>query len=99
MGLRIVLIGQRRSLSITPVRYYPRLREQLPGSQDQTQETQEEFAIVILPSTSFQNMWHSVCSRTVWTNMQETKSVATDFKRGDHVEWNSEAGRVRGTIQ
>jgi hypothetical protein len=25
--------------------------------------------------------------------------VATDFKRGDHVEWNSEAGRVRGTIQ
>jgi len=21
-----------------------------------------------------------------------------DFKRGDHVEWNSEAGRVRGTI-
>jgi hypothetical protein len=20
------------------------------------------------------------------------------FKRGDHVEWNSEAGRVRGTI-
>ncbi len=24
--------------------------------------------------------------------------MATDFKRGDHVEWNSEAGRVRGTI-
>ena len=23
----------------------------------------------------------------------------TDFKRGDLVEWNSEAGRVRGTIQ
>jgi len=22
-----------------------------------------------------------------------------DFKRGDHVSWNSEAGRVRGTIQ
>jgi len=22
-----------------------------------------------------------------------------DFKRGDHVEWNSEAGRVRGTIR
>lgn len=21
-----------------------------------------------------------------------------NFKRGDHVEWNSEAGRVRGTI-
>ena len=25
--------------------------------------------------------------------------MATGFKRGDHVEWNSEAGRVRGTIQ
>jgi len=25
--------------------------------------------------------------------------MATDFKRGDHVEWNSEAGRVRGTIK
>ncbi len=25
--------------------------------------------------------------------------MATDFKVGDHVEWNSEAGRVRGTIQ
>ena len=25
--------------------------------------------------------------------------MATDFKRGDHVEWNSEAGRFRGTIQ
>jgi hypothetical protein len=25
--------------------------------------------------------------------------MAADFKRGDHVEWNSEAGRVRGTIQ
>ena len=25
--------------------------------------------------------------------------MATDFKRGDHVEWNSEAGRVRGTVQ
>ena len=22
-----------------------------------------------------------------------------EFKRGDHVEWNSEAGRVRGTIK
>jgi Hypervirulence associated proteins TUDOR domain len=22
-----------------------------------------------------------------------------DFKVGDHVEWNSEAGRVRGTIK
>jgi hypothetical protein len=25
--------------------------------------------------------------------------MASDFKRGDHVEWNSEAGRVRDTIQ
>ncbi len=25
--------------------------------------------------------------------------MAGDFKRGDHVEWNSEAGLVRGTIQ
>jgi hypothetical protein len=25
--------------------------------------------------------------------------MATEFKRGDLVEWNSEAGRVRGTIQ
>ena len=24
--------------------------------------------------------------------------MATDLKHGDHVEWNSEAGRVRGTI-
>jgi hypothetical protein len=25
--------------------------------------------------------------------------MTRDFKRGDHVEWNSEVGRVRGTIQ
>jgi len=25
--------------------------------------------------------------------------MASDFKRGDHVEWNSEAGLVLGTIQ
>jgi hypothetical protein len=25
--------------------------------------------------------------------------MANTFKRGDHVEWNSEAGLVRGTIQ
>jgi adenylate cyclase class IV len=25
--------------------------------------------------------------------------MAHDFKVGDHVEWNSEAGRVRGKIQ
>ena len=31
--------------------------------------------------------------------LQEISPMATDFKRGDHVEWNSEAGLVRGTIQ
>lgn len=25
--------------------------------------------------------------------------MKAEFKVGDHVEWNSEAGRVRGTIQ
>lgn len=25
--------------------------------------------------------------------------IKNDFKVGDHVEWNSEAGRVRGTIK
>jgi Hypervirulence associated proteins TUDOR domain len=29
----------------------------------------------------------------------EITPVAHDFKVGDHVEWNSEAGRVRGTIK
>ncbi len=27
------------------------------------------------------------------------KGTASDFQVGDHVEWNSEAGRVRGTIK
>jgi DUF2945 family protein len=27
------------------------------------------------------------------------RAMAKDFKVGDHVEWNSEAGRVRGTIK
>jgi hypothetical protein len=31
--------------------------------------------------------------------IQEVRPMATEFKRGDHVEWNSEAGLVRGTIQ
>jgi hypothetical protein len=31
--------------------------------------------------------------------MKEVRTLATEFKRGDHVEWNSEAGRVRGTVQ
>ena len=29
---------------------------------------------------------------------RETRSTATTFKVGDHVSWNSEAGRVRGRI-
>lgn len=29
----------------------------------------------------------------------EEKAMKTEFRRGDLVEWNSEAGRVRGTIQ
>jgi DUF2945 family protein len=29
---------------------------------------------------------------------KEIVSMAHEFKVGDHVEWNSEAGRVRGTI-
>ena len=33
-----------------------------------------------------------------WGSFQEITPMTTDFKRGDHVEWNSEAGRVRGTI-
>jgi hypothetical protein len=28
----------------------------------------------------------------------ETKAMPKIFRRGDHVEWNSEAGRVRGVI-
>jgi Protein of unknown function, DUF488/Hypervirulence associated proteins TUDOR domain len=31
--------------------------------------------------------------------LQEPKPMTHDFKVGDHVEWNSEAGRVRGTIR
>jgi hypothetical protein len=30
---------------------------------------------------------------------QEIQPMASNFKIGDHVEWNSEAGRVRGTIK
>jgi hypothetical protein len=31
--------------------------------------------------------------------LQETQPMANNFKVGDHVEWNSEAGRVCGTIK
>ncbi len=33
------------------------------------------------------------------SQLQETRPMAPNFKVGDHVEWNSEAGRVRGTIK
>lgn len=34
-----------------------------------------------------------------WLSLTITASrMAKTFKRGDHVEWNSEAGRVRGVI-
>jgi hypothetical protein len=31
--------------------------------------------------------------------LREIIPITHDFKVGDHVEWNSEAGRVRGTIK
>ncbi len=36
---------------------------------------------------------------TTHSSAEDRKSMAHNFKTGDHVEWNSEAGRVRGTIQ
>jgi hypothetical protein len=38
-------------------------------------------------------------SQPTSTKDQETEPMAKNFKVGDHVEWNSEAGRVRGTIK
>jgi hypothetical protein len=42
---------------------------------------------------------------TGWSTVRNLMSIETEsimptkhFKRGDHVSWNSEAGRVRGTI-
>jgi len=35
----------------------------------------------------------------MWGVFQEVRTMTNNLKRGDHVEWNSEAGRVRGTIQ
>jgi len=31
--------------------------------------------------------------------MQQIMPMKHEFRTGDHVEWNSEAGRVRGTIK
>ena len=33
------------------------------------------------------------------THLPEIIPVASDFKVGDPIDWNSEAGRVRGTIK
>jgi uncharacterized protein (DUF488 family) len=33
------------------------------------------------------------------SHLQEAQPMTPTFKIGDHVEWNSEAGRVRGTIK
>lgn len=33
------------------------------------------------------------------SHLQETQPMTPKFKVGDHVQWNSEAGRVRGTIK
>src|SRR5437764_15330060 len=41
---------------------------------------------------------YAVCSRRAQT-IPRNRIMASSFKRGDLVEWNSEAGRVRGTIQ
>ena len=37
--------------------------------------------------------------RLRWHLIGRVISMSHDFKVGDHVEWNSEAGRVRGTIR
>lgn len=42
---------------------------------------------------------HTHCRSVCWDTFQGIELMASDFKRGDHVEWNSEAGLVRGTIQ
>jgi hypothetical protein len=37
-------------------------------------------------------------SGTIRGRVRKLDMTAKDFKRGDHVSWNSEAGRVRGRI-
>ena len=37
-------------------------------------------------------------SGTIGRQARRLDMAARDFKRGDHVSWNSEAGRVRGTV-
>ncbi len=38
------------------------------------------------------------CSETCFWTKRGVNKVAKRFKVGDHVSWNSEAGRVSGTI-
>jgi hypothetical protein len=41
----------------------------------------------------------SICELEIRRSVSGRSPMAHDFKVGDHVEWNSEAGRVRGTIK
>jgi hypothetical protein len=40
-----------------------------------------------------------VFRRSIVRRTKKTMPMKHEFKIGDHVEWNSEAGRVRGTIK
>lgn len=44
-------------------------------------------------------LWYGGMAGSEREYSQEKISMSHDFKVGDHVEWNSEAGRVRGTIK
>jgi hypothetical protein len=41
----------------------------------------------------------SICEFEIRRSFSGRSPMPHDFKIGDHVEWNSEAGRVRGTIK
>jgi hypothetical protein len=41
----------------------------------------------------------SICELEIRRRFSGRSPMAHDFKVGDHVEWNSEAGRIRGTIK
>ena len=41
----------------------------------------------------------SSCQLEIRKSVSGKTRMVHDFKIGDHVEWNSEAGRVRGTIK
>jgi hypothetical protein len=44
-----------------------------------------------VPYVSLALPWHRL-------SLKDTHAMANTFKVGDHVSWNSEAGRVRGRI-